>query len=124
MLGQVCVVVCALGVGKGHEEHVAAFFQWHVFGLAIGVTWQWVLVFRGMHANDAGITERTSGVREGGSDVLDGILVGPVACLLVDEEGVEEVLEKRGVGVDGDGVEGEYHFCQSSQSTAASMGRW
>lgn len=77
-----------------------------------------------IHVNDPGIVERTGSVREGCSNVVDGILVGPVACLLVDEEGVEEVLEERSVGVDSDGVEGEYHFCQSSQSTAASRGRW
>jgi hypothetical protein len=57
-----------------------------------------------------GVVERTSSVREGCSDVVDGILVGPVARLLVYEEWVEEVFEKRGVGVDGDGVEGEYHW--------------
>jgi hypothetical protein len=48
VLGQVCVVVCALGVGESHEEHVAAFFQWHVFGLAIGVTWQRLSVSQGI----------------------------------------------------------------------------
>lgn len=53
--------------------------------------------------------ERTSGVGEGCSDIVDRIAVGPVACLLVDKEWIEEVLEKRGVGVDGDGMEWEYH---------------
>jgi len=57
------------------------------------------------------IFERTSSVRESCSNVVDRILVGPVACLLVDEERIEEVLEESGVGVDGDGVEGENHFC-------------
>jgi hypothetical protein len=41
---------------------------------------------------------------------VDGILVGPVTCLLVYEEWIEEPLEDRGVGIDGDGVEGEYHW--------------
>jgi hypothetical protein len=58
---------------------------------------------------DVGIVGRTSSVREGCSDVVDRILVGPVSCLLVDEERIEEVLEESGVGVNGDGVEGENH---------------
>jgi hypothetical protein len=112
MLGQVCVVVCALGVGEGHEEHVAAFFERHVFGFAVGVAYSFVVSISGdlIHVNDAGMVERTSSVREGCSDVVDGILVWPVARLLVYEERVEEVLEERGVGVDGDGVEGEDHW--------------
>lgn len=59
--------------------------------------------------------ERTSGVGEGCSNIVDRIAVGPVACLLVDKERIEEVLEKRGVGVDGDGMEWEYH-CRSRVS--------
>jgi hypothetical protein len=46
VLGQVCVVVCALGIGEGHENHVAAFFEGHVFGFAVGWPGGWLLVIR------------------------------------------------------------------------------
>jgi hypothetical protein len=111
VLGQVCVVVCALGIGEGHENHVAAFFEGHVFGFAVGVAW-WLVVSRSCCSirETWELSRRTSSVREGGSDVVDRILVRPVACLLVDEERIEEVFEESGVGVNGDGVEGENHF--------------
>jgi hypothetical protein len=37
VLGQVGGVVGALGVGQGHEDHVAAFFEGHCFGVAVWV---------------------------------------------------------------------------------------
>ena len=42
---------------------------------------------------DVSIIGHTSRVGEGCSDVMDRIAVGPFACFLVDEEGIEEVLE-------------------------------
>jgi hypothetical protein len=46
VLGQVSVVVGALGVGEGHQKHVSALFEGHVFGFAIGVACHLVVVSR------------------------------------------------------------------------------
>jgi hypothetical protein len=56
--------------------------------------------------DDEFVVERTSGVGERCTDVVNGVAVGPVPGFLVDEYRVQEVLEQDRVCVDGDGVEG------------------
>jgi hypothetical protein len=92
VLGEVGGVVGAVGVGEGHEDHVAAFFEGHGFGVALwvaceGVSWlgpSWVI---------GRIEECTCSVGKCCADVVDGVAVGPVTGFLVDEDRVEKVFE-------------------------------
>lgn len=106
MLRQVGRVASSLRVGKCHQDHIAAFFKGHFFGVAIWVTCEW-----GQSTNpffDKVYNVRTSGIWERGSNVMDRIHVRPVTGFLVDEQWIEKVFQQIGVCVDGDWVEREY----------------
>ena len=105
MLSQVCSVASSLSVGKGHQNHAAAFFEGHFFGVAIWMTCGWSQSTNSFF--DKVYIVRTSGVRERCSNVMDCIHMRPVTGFLVDEQWVEKVFEQVGVRVDGDWMERE-----------------
>ena len=86
VLGEVGSVLLALGVGEGHDEHVAALFQRLLFVIAEGV------------ARGVGVVA---------AEVVHGVRVGVLTGFLVLEEWVEEKFQEPWVAVKQNGMEGK-----------------
>lgn len=89
MLRQIGIIICSLSIGEGHNEHVATLFERLVLVVAIAVT---------------------SGIWEARADIMNAVLLWPVACFLIDEKRVQKPLQDSGIRVDGNGMEWHYNI--------------
>lgn len=85
MLLEICGILGPLVIGENHNDHVATLFEWLRFIRAV-----WIPL----------------GQRES-AKIMNGICVGVVAVLLVQEQRLQEVIEKFRVRVQDEGYRRE-----------------